>query len=82
MRFPEHIFLLRGHHETTGVNKFFGFYEECKQRVSLRIWKMFNDMFNMMPLCAVIEHKIFCVHGGLSPELENINQLHHIQRPL
>jgi serine/threonine-protein phosphatase PP1 catalytic subunit len=43
---------------------------------------MFNEAFNVMPLCAIIEHKIFCVHGGLSPELESISQILKLPRPL
>lgn len=66
-KFPENFFLLRGNHEVAGVNRFFGFYEECKRKTNIKVWKMFNELFNMLPLCAVIERKIFCVHGGLSP---------------
>jgi serine/threonine-protein phosphatase PP1 catalytic subunit len=66
-KFPENFFLLRGNHEVAGVNRFFGFYEECKRKTTIKVWKMFNELFNMLPLCAVIERKIFCVHGGLSP---------------
>jgi serine/threonine-protein phosphatase PP1 catalytic subunit len=81
-RFPENVFLLRGHHEISSVNRFFGFYDECKARVGLQFWKLFNEVFSVMPICAVIEHKIFCVHGGLSPELESLSQISKISRPL
>jgi serine/threonine-protein phosphatase PP1 catalytic subunit len=39
-------------------------------------------MFNFMPLCAIINQQIICVHGGLSPELEEIEQLNKLQKPL
>ena len=42
---------------------------------------MFTEMFNWMPVAAIIDDKIFCVHGGLSPELISLEQLHKIPRP-
>ena len=47
----------------------------------LKLWKNFTDMFNWLPIAALIDDKIFCVHGGLSPDLENIEQLYDIIRP-
>jgi serine/threonine-protein phosphatase PP1 catalytic subunit len=55
--------------------------EEGKRRYSLKIWKLFSEMFNWMPVAALIDDKIFCVHGGLSPELTSFDQLHKIARP-
>jgi len=69
IKYPDNFFLLRGNHECSTINKIYGFYDECKRRYSLKIWKLFSDCFNYMPICALIDHKIFCVHGGLSPEL-------------
>jgi serine/threonine-protein phosphatase PP1 catalytic subunit len=81
IKFPENFFLLRGNHECSTINRIYGFYDECKRRYSLKIWKLFSDCFNYMPVCALIDHKIFCVHGGLSPELQNWEQLEKILRP-
>lgn len=67
VKFPENVFLLRGNHEIASVNRFFGFYEECRRKINTKAWRMVNELFNMLPLCAVIERKIFCVHAGLSP---------------
>ena len=52
-----------------------------KRRYSLKLWKMFTDMFNWMPVAAIIDEKIFCLHGGLSPELNTLDQLSKIPRP-
>lgn len=38
--------------------------------------------FDYMPIAALIDDKIFCMHGGLSPELTQISQVSNIQRPL
>jgi serine/threonine-protein phosphatase PP1 catalytic subunit len=34
-----------------------------------------------MPISALVDDKILCMHGGLSPELVNVNQLQNINRP-
>ena len=59
----------------------YGFYDECKRRYSIRIWKEFQDVFNCMPIAALIDDKILCMHGGLSPELVTVAQLQQITRP-
>jgi len=81
IKFPENFFLLRGNHESEYVNRLYGFYDECKRRYNLKIWKMFTDMFNFMPVAALIDDKIFCVHGGLSPDMNSIDDILKINRP-
>ena len=41
----------------------------------------FCDVFNCLPVAAIIEDKIFCVHGGISPDLESFDQIRSISRP-
>lgn len=48
----------------------------------MKIWKTFQDVFNCMPVAALIENKIFCCHGGLSPHLRTLEQLKRIVRPV
>lgn len=43
----------------------YGFYDECKRRTNTKMWKTFIDVFNTMPIAALVAGKIFCVHGGL-----------------
>ena len=81
IKYPENFFLLRGNHESSTINRIYGFYEECKRRYSLKIWKLFSDVFNCLPIAALIDDKILCMHGGLSPELNNIDQINKINRP-
>jgi serine/threonine-protein phosphatase PP1 catalytic subunit len=45
------------------------------------IWSRFQDVFNWLPLTALINDKILCMHGGLSPNLESIDQLLNLPRP-
>uniref|UniRef100_A0A2P2MFE3 Serine/threonine-protein phosphatase n=1 Tax=Rhizophora mucronata TaxID=61149 RepID=A0A2P2MFE3_RHIMU len=81
IKYPENFFLLRGNHECASVNRIYGFYDECKRRFNVRLWKIFTDCFNCLPVAALIDEKILCMHGGLSPDLHNLNQIRNIQRP-
>jgi serine/threonine-protein phosphatase PP1 catalytic subunit len=81
IKYPNKIVLLRGNHESASINKIYGFYDECKNRVTLKSWKMFCDVFTFMPLAALIEGKILCMHGGLGPDLEKIHQIAKIKKP-
>lgn len=86
IKYPENFFMLRGNHESANITKIYGFYDECKRRLPLisgshKLWKNFIDVFNSLPIAATINDKIFCIHGGLSPELMNLKQIEQIQRP-
>ena len=70
-----------GNHECAAINRIYGFCDECKRAYGLKIWKQFNDVFNCMPVAAVVDDKIFCVHGGLSPELRTFDQIGSLRRP-
>ncbi|XP_062109321.1 serine/threonine-protein phosphatase PP1 isozyme 3-like [Humulus lupulus] len=81
IKYPENFFLLRGNHECASINRIYGFYDECKRRFNVRLWRIFTDCFNCLPVAALIDEKILCMHGGLSPDLNNLNQVRMIQRP-
>ena len=81
IKYPENFFLLRGNHECAWVNRIYGFYYECKSRYNIRLWKTFTDCFNCFPVAAIIDEKLFCCHGGLSPDLQSMEQIRRIMRP-
>ncbi|XP_010495583.1 PREDICTED: serine/threonine-protein phosphatase PP1 isozyme 5-like [Camelina sativa] len=81
IKYPENFFLLRGNHECASINRIYGFYDECKRRFNMKLWKLFTYTFNCLPVAAVIDEKILCMHGGLSPDLTNVEQIKNIERP-
>lgn len=81
LKYPENFFLLRGNHECANVTRVYGFYDECKRRCNIKTWKIFVDTFNCLPIAAIVAGKIFCVHGGLSPALQHMDDIRQIARP-
>jgi len=81
IKYPENFFLLRGKHECARMNRKSGFYDECKRRYNVQMWKTLTDCFNCFPVAAIINEKIFCCNGGLSPELQSMEQIRRIMRP-
>jgi serine/threonine-protein phosphatase PP1 catalytic subunit len=81
VKHPENFFLLRGNHECTTISRQYGFYDECKRRYNTRLWKTFCDVFNCLPVCGIIADRIMAVHGGLSPQLHNFDQIRMLERP-
>lgn len=85
-KYPESFFQLRGNHETASISRAYGFYDECKRRYNVKMWKIFCDVFDCMPVCAVIDEKIMCMHGGLpramsNPKINIFDQIRRVERP-
>ena len=83
IKYPEHITLLRGNHESRQICFAYGFYEEITRKYgNANAWEYFTDLFDYLPLAALVEGKIFCVHGGLSPYISTIDQIRLINRKM
>lgn len=81
--FPDSVQLLRGNHECPEVNTNYGLLEECKSRFgkdSDMVFKHINEVLCCLPLAAIINKKIFCVHGGISPLMKSITEIEKINR--
>ena len=81
IKYPENFFMTRGNHECSSINRIYGFYDECKKRFSIKLWKTFTDCFNCLPVAAILDDKIICMHGGLGPDLDKISRIKNIIRP-
>lgn len=78
IRFPDKIHLLRGNHEDKWINNAFGFADECSNRLGEdptdhdSVNNKINEFFDWLPLCAVIEDRIVCLHGGIGSTLVSL----------
>ena len=81
IRYPNRIYLIRGNHECNWMSQKYGFYDECLSKYgSSKVWKYFTDLFKYLPFVSLIENKIFCVHGGLSPSIETLDEIKKLDR--
>jgi len=80
--YPKKFWLIRGNHETPEISRNYGFYTECALNYTPELWNKFNEVFDYLPLAAVISDRIFAVHGGLSPDLKRIDKIASLNRPI
>lgn len=79
--YPANITLLRGNHESRQVTSVYGFYDECIRKYgNANPWKYFTEVFDYLNVAALVDNRILCVHGGLSPEIRTIDQMRVINR--
>ena len=81
IKYPQNLFLLRGNHESEIINHVYGFYDECRRRYNIKTYKLFSDCFNWLPISAIVDDKILCMHGGISPDLTSLDRIRKIVRP-
>jgi len=81
VRYPDRITLIRGNHESRQITQVYGFYDECLRKYgSVNVWRYCTEIFDYLSLSAIIDGKIFCVHGGLSPSINTLDQIRVIDR--
>lgn len=81
LEYKDSYFLLRGNHECRSITKNYGFYDEILVNYgNTSIWSRVMDVFDLLPLCAVIDNDIFSVHGGLSPAIPLISLVNDLDR--
>ncbi|XP_022228066.1 serine/threonine-protein phosphatase 4 catalytic subunit-like [Drosophila obscura] len=83
VRYPDRITLIRGNHECRQITQVYGFYDECLLKYGTSaVWRYFTEVFDYLSLSAIIDGKIFCVHGGLSPSITRLDQIRVIDRKM
>lgn len=77
---PETFFLLRGNHESKYMTSYFSFKNECLHKYTSLVYKESLKSFGSLPLCAIMNEQFFCCHGGISPKLNDVDDINKINR--
>ena len=81
VKYPAHVTLLRGNHESRQITQVYGFFDECTRKYgNANAWRWCTDVFDYLTLAVVIEGSVLCVHGGLSPDVRSIDQIRTVDR--
>ena len=81
LRYPQRVTLLRGNHETRQITQVYGFYDESLRKYgSSNTWVYLTEVFDLLPLAALVDGKLFCLHGGLSPQLTMLDDVRRLDR--
>merc|ERR1711911_246511 len=71
----------RGNHETRQITQVYTFYDECMKKYgNANAWRYLTDLFDYLPLTALVEDQIFCLHGGLSPSIDTLDHIRLVDR--
>lgn len=81
LKFPDSFYLLRGNHESLNITQIYGFRQEVLAKYrSESLWLAFEPLFNSLPIAAVVNKSVFCVHGGLSRDVKYLADIAQIDR--
>jgi serine/threonine-protein phosphatase 2A catalytic subunit len=81
IKYPKYIYLTRGNHESRTITQQYGYYDEILRKFgNANVWKYTNDVFDTLPLAGLIDNKIYCLHGGLSPTGISFDEIKKIDR--
>ena len=81
IKYPSHVTLLRGNHESRQITVVYGFLDEIVRKYgNSNPWSYCIEVFDLLPIGAVIDGEVLCLHGGLSPEIRTIDQIRTIER--
>lgn len=79
IKYPKRVYLLRGNHEEIRINTVYGFSQECRERLQENpmdlksVYRRINRVFEFLPLAALIDKKVLCLHGGIGAHLKTLD---------
>ncbi|OEH78480.1 kelch repeat domain-containing protein serine threonine protein phosphatase protein [Cyclospora cayetanensis] len=88
VKYPRQVHLIRGNHEDPAINSLYGFQDECRRRLHedpndpASCWRAFNAAFEVLPVAALVEGCVLCLHGGIGGSIHSVAQLEALERPL
>ena len=81
LKYPTRMTLLRGNHESRQITLVYGFFDEIMRKYgNSNAWSFCIEVFDLLPIGAVVDGEVLCVHGGLSPEIRTLDQIRTIER--
>mgnify|MGYP000176081002 CR=1 FL=1 len=81
LRYPTRVSVVRGNHESVQISITYGLYDECLRKFgSPEVWKMITGLFEYLPISALVDNKVFCMHGGLSPSISRVDDVRQLDR--
>ena len=87
VKYPDFIYLIRGHHEDIQVNISNGLGQECKERLgddittNQSLFYYINQIFDLLPYGILVDNTILCVHGGIGSRVSTLDDIENIKRP-
>ena len=76
---PERYFLLKGNHETIEMNDAYGFFQEFLQKFKeFDKFKEILSIYDALPICAIINNQILCLHGGIPTDINALNEMKNV----
>ena len=88
IKYPEFIYIIRGHHEDKYINEDYGLGEECIERLSddirdpFSIFANINKAFDLLPFGVLVDNNILLVHGGIGSSINTLDDIDSIKRPI
>ena len=88
IKYPNFIYLIRGHHEDRNINEKFGLGDECKERLlddiqnPLSIFSNINKVFDYLPFGVLVDNNILLIHGGIGSSIHSLEDIENIKRPI